>query len=404
MSKVLIVDDERLIIEYVSKLLDTYGYEYDFIPKPKFLYQKLDSDNFDLILLDINMEGQDGVNILKELKSNDKYKDITVIMMTGEANQSIISTCFELGVADYITKPIRELEFKARVHSVMKLREFMRKLNKQNEELASSKKTIMESLKQIRDSIDAAKRIQNALLPPVDKIKSTLPETFIFYKPKDVVSGDFYWFDEISNGKGNKMVLFVGDCTGHGVPGAFMTALGTTLLKEILHNQHVTEPNKVLDHLNNNLTNILKQEGHDEQVQEGMDAAICTIDTASKTLEFSGAKMPLVFVKNGAAESVKGSLKSIGIQPAELARMEYNREKIKIESGTMFYLFTDGFQDQLNEENNKKYSRKRLMEVFGEMAKLSMDEQVGVLEKEFEKWKGENNQIDDILILGFRIA
>lgn len=402
MSKVLIVDDERLIIEYVSKLLDTYGYEYDFIPKPKFLYQKLDSDHYDLILLDINMEGEDGVNILEGLKKNEKYRDITVIMMTGEANQSIISRCFELGVADYITKPIRELEFKARVHSVMQLRAFMRKLGAQNEELESSKKMVVESLQQIRDSIDAAKRIQTALLPPIERLQSVLPESFIFYKPKDVVSGDFYWFGELSNGESKKVVLFVGDCTGHGVPGAFMTALGTTLLKEILHNRHPGKPHEVLDLLNNNLTNVLKQEGHDEQIQEGMDAAICAIDVAAKTLEFAGAKLPLVHVKNGTAQNIKGSLKSVGIQPIEFNRIGFTTEQLQIEEESMFYLFTDGFQDQLNGGNTKKYSRKKLLSLFGDMAHRPMNEQMDILEKEVERWKGENDQIDDILILGFR--
>ncbi|MEQ9425182.1 MAG: response regulator [Cyclobacteriaceae bacterium] len=399
MSKVLIVDDERLIIEYVGKLLSSYGYDYDFIPKPKFLYEKLDSESFDLILLDINMEGQDGVNILKELKSSEKYRDYTVIMMTGEANQNVISKCFELGVADYITKPIRELEFKARVESSLKLQEFVKKVSKQNDDLAKSQKIIMDSVKKIRDSIDAAKRIQNAMLPSLEKIKENIPDTFIFYKPKDVVSGDFYWFDTIDD----KMIMAVGDCTGHGVPGAFMTALGTTLLKEIVLNQGTTNPEVILEELNKSLVNILTQDQLGEEVQEGMDLGICTIDPATKSIEFAGARRPLVYVKDEEISVLKGSKKSVGIQPEEFTSLEFFQEKIDIEADTTYYLYSDGFQDQFNEDNSKKYSRKRLFEVFVDISKDSMEKQVDVLEKELTDWKGSNQQVDDILILGFRL-
>jgi len=408
MSKVLIVDDERLIIEYVGKLLGSYGYDYDFIPKPKFLYEKLESDQFDLILLDINMEGQDGVNILKELKSSDKYKDYNVIMMTGEANQNVISKCFELGVADYITKPIRELEFKARVESTLKLQEYIKKVSKQNDDLATSQKIIMDSVKKIRDSIDAAKRIQNAMLPSLERIQSNLPETFVLYKPKDVVSGDFYWFDEVqlTNGQAGKtkLMMVVGDCTGHGVPGAFMTALGTTLLKEIILNQKIVKPEVVLEELNKSLVNILSQDNEGEDVQEGMDLGICAIDLNDKTIEFAGARRPLVYVKDGEISVLKGSKKSVGIQPEEYSGLEFFQEKINIEPDATYYLYTDGYQDQFNEDNSKKYSRKKLFEVFTENATASMNDQSDLLQTELETWKGESPQVDDILILGFRVA
>lgn len=407
MSKVLIVDDERLIIEYVGKLLASYGYDYDFIPKPKFLYEKLNTDHFDLILLDINMEGQDGVNILRDLKASDEYKDYTVIMMTGEANQNVISKCFELGVADYITKPIRELEFKARVESSLKLQEYVKQVSKQNEDLAKSQKIIMDSVKKIRDSIDAAKRIQNAMLPSLEKIQNNIPDTFVFYRPKDVVSGDFYWFDEVqlTNGQAgkSKLMMAVGDCTGHGVPGAFMTALGTTLLKEIIINQKIVKPEVILEELNKSLVNILSEDQKGDDVQEGMDLGICAIDVESKTIEFAGARRPLVYVNDGEISVLKGSKKSVGIQPEEYSSLEFFQEKISIEPGTTFYMYTDGFQDQFNEDNSKKYSRKKLFEVFAENSASPMDEQSKILADELQSWKGETPQVDDILILGFKI-
>ena len=419
MSKILIIDDERLVIEQVSKMLSGYGYEYDFISKPKFLYQKLDNEKFELILLDINMEGEDGITILKNLKENEKYKHLTIIMMTGEANQSIISQCFELGASDYVIKPIRELEFKARIKSIMKLQEYISKVEKQKEELRKNQNTIMKSLKKVElqnkviarknsaisASIKSAERIQNAILPSIEEIQSVIPEIFILFKPRDIVSGDFYWYRKIhsENGKDEKYILVVADCTGHGVPGAFMSALGTTLIKEIITGTRIISPSEILTSLNKKLTGIFIHEREEESIKDGMEIGICLIDPEKQMIHFSGAKRPLICIDEKGDISIHKSCNlSIGIQSKN--RVPHCKNiGLKINPKTTYYMFSDGYQDQFNHENNKRYTKRKVLNFLAQNKNYSLKKQEELLRNELDAWKGENRQTDDILIMGFSL-
>ena len=405
MSKILVVDDERLVLQQVSKYLESCDYEYDFISKPKFLYNKLESENFELILLDINMEGQDGMSILRDLKKSEKYKHHAVIMLTGEVGEKNISDCFELGASDYITKPIRELEFKARVKAVMELNQYIRTVEKQAEELRHNRETIMKSISKINASIDVAKRIQNAMLPSLKDLRNMLPKSFIFFKPKDIVSGDFYWCDRVIDpSEGQELIIIAaGDCTGHGVSGAFMTALGTTLLKEIISHNQILEPNKILQELNKRLIAIITSEDK-EAIKEGMEICVSVIDKRKQLLHFSGAKRPIINIsKNGDMSVNRGSIFSIGSQHIKTNDIKFDKYVIELEKGSTYYMFSDGFQDQFNEENAKKYSRKKLLDFFKENYSKSFDEQKELLEQELNSWKGQAIQTDDILIMGFQV-
>ena len=406
MSKILILDDERLVLQQVSKYVESYGYEYDFISKPKFLQYKLDSDHFDLILLDINMAGQDGISILRDLRKNKAYDDIAIIMLTGEVSEKIISQCFELGAADYITKPIRELEFKARVKAVMDLNDHIHQVEMQAKELQKNKETIMAAMKKINSSIDAARRIQGAMLPSKVDLGLTFPDFFVFFQPKDIVSGDFYWCDQFeeTNKKIQKQVVVVAaDCTGHGVSGAFMTALGTTLLKEIISHSKVREPDEVLYELNQRLISIITREG-EEDIREGMEVAICMIDKANKKICFAGAKRPLIMIsESGELTVIKGSMSSIGVQHPKRMEAKFEKHIVSIENGTTYYMISDGFQDQFDSENIKKYSKKKLLDFLQTHYKQPFSEQERLLKEELENWKGDIVQTDDILVMGFKI-
>lgn len=393
MSKVLILDDERQVIQQVSTLLDSFGYDYDFIPKADFLFRKLDSDDFDLILLDINMAGRDGVSLLRELKSTEQYKDIEVIMMTGETDDRILSECFELGAADYITKPIKELVLKARVKAVLDKQMYIREINTQQKLLA-------EKNKNITDSIKYAKRIQEAVLPHLDELNQLLPEHFILFKPRDIVSGDFYWFYAVQD----RLVLAAVDCTGHGIPGAFMSMIGNICLKNIIHENPQIAANEILNELHAQVHSLLKQDATDNR--DGMDMSLVIVTQSKRTLEFAGAKNPLIYFQNGNAYKIKGDKMPIGSNWKKYKDERiFTNHVIELNYPTTIYLCSDGYQDQFGGERNEKFMSKRLFKLLDEVHQKPMAEQGQILETTFSQWmtQGNESQLDDMLVIGARI-
>jgi len=400
MSKILILDDERQVIQQVSTLLESFGYDYDFIPKADFLFRKLDSDHFDLILLDINMAGRDGVSLLRELKSTEAYHDIEVIMMTGETDDRVLSECFELGAADYITKPIKELVLRARVKAVIDKQMYIREISKQKRLLAEQKAIVDEKNKNITDSIKYAKRIQEAILPDQAVLQSILPEHFILFKPRDIVSGDFYWFHQIDH----RVVLAAVDCTGHGIPGAFMSMIGNICLKNIIKENPDIHANEVLNELHIHICTLLKQEQTDNR--DGMDMALVIIDQDQKKMEFSGAKNPLLYFQNGYATKIKGDKTPIGSNwKRNQNERNFTNHVINLEVPTTIYLYSDGYQDQFGGEHNEKFMSKQLLELLTEIHAKPLTEQGHILDNKMAQWMvmGNESQLDDILIIGAKI-
>ncbi len=401
MSKILILDDERQVIQQVSKLLESFGYDYDFIPKADFLFRKLDSDQFDLILLDINMAGRDGVSLLRELKRTEAYQDIEVIMMTGETDDRILSECFELGAADYITKPIKELVLRARVKAVIDKQMYIREISKQKRLLAEQKAIVDEKNKNITDSIKYAKRIQEAILPDQAVLQSILPEHFILFKPRDIVSGDFYWFHEIDH----RIVLAAVDCTGHGIPGAFMSMIGNICLKNIVKETPNIGAHEVLNELHQQILILLKQNQTDNR--DGMDMALVIIDRDQKKMEFAGAKNPLLYFQNGYSHKIKGDKTPIGSNwKRNQHERDFTNHVINLEVPTTIYLYSDGYQDQFGGEHNEKFMSSRLVALLTEIHEKPLPEQGHILDNQMAQWMvmGNESQLDDILVIGVKIV
>jgi serine phosphatase RsbU (regulator of sigma subunit) len=294
-----------------------------------------------------------------------------------------------------------------------------RVIEKRNKELRttldivkSQKNQIEMAHEQITASINYAKYIQSSVLPKADELESCLGEHFILHKPAEIISGDFYWVSEI----GNKAIIAAADCTGHGVPGAFMSMLGITLLNEIVNKDSVTNPGVILDRLRKEVTDSLKQTGERWEQKDGMDIALCTIDRENMKLQFAGAINPLYLIRNSIIEEVaitdnesagenrlieiKGDTMPIGITD----EMEnFTSHEIDIQKGDIYYLFTDGFPDQFGGPNHKKFSYKQFREQLIKNKTTTMTDQKLILEKVFYEWMGNNNQTDDILVIGFKI-
>jgi tetratricopeptide (TPR) repeat protein len=279
--------------------------------------------------------------------------------------------------------------------------------------IVNLQKTQIESAnKEITSSIEYAKSIQTSVLPKTDTIESCLGEHFILYKPAEIVSGDFYWVSE----KDHKTIIVAADCTGHGVPGAFMSMLGITLLDEIVNKESVTNPGLILDRLRKEVTSSMKQKGEKGERREGMDIALCTLDRENMKLNFAGAINPLYLIRettilnNTVTESepmanyrlieIKGDPMPIGI--SEEMR-NFTSNEIDIQSGDTYYMFTDGFPDQFGGMNHKKFSYKQFKEQLVKTKSKTMAEQKLLLEKVLSEWMGNNSQTDDIMVIGFRI-
>lgn len=261
------------------------------------------------------------------------------------------------------------------------------------------KLVIEEQHKSISDSIRYAKTIQTAILPSADKINASFPDAFILYKPKDVVSGDFYWFHDMVD----RILLAAVDCTGHGVPGAFMSVVGSNLLNQIASLAPMTNPDYILSELNDSVSIALHQRQENSESKDGMDAAIVRINKQKNTIDFAGAMRPLFLVNktNGLTE-IKGDRISVGGAGSGKLR-KFKRHTIPYEKGDAIYLCSDGFADQFGGEKNKKFTSRALKELLLSISQHEMKEQKTLIEEAFNKWKGNNEQVDDLLVIGVRL-
>lgn len=275
-----------------------------------------------------------------------------------------------------------------------------RNLNKDLEDkVAERTEELTEKNYKITSSINYAKRIQQAVMPPKWQLNSHLPDAMVLFKPRDIVSGDFYWFTEIE-APSRKTVLAAVDCTGHGVPGAFMSMVGNAYLNQIVRLQGIVSPEQILDALHQNIRKDLKQK--ETQNRDGMDIALVVIDHEAQSLEFAGAKNPLLYMQGGALTEVKGDKLPVGGYAHE-EEQSFTKHVIDISKPTTFYVYSDGFQDQFGGPKGRKFMSRRLKNLLLEIHSLPMNEQKQVLEERLQNWRGEQRQVDDILVIGVHL-
>lgn len=277
-----------------------------------------------------------------------------------------------------------------------------RKIQQQNEEITAQKSQIEEQNKEMADknskitaSINYAKRIQAVMLPVITDVRKAFKDLFILYKPRDIVSGDFYWFAEAHG----YHYFAVADCTGHGVPGALMSMTGAMLLNHVVKEKGLTTVDDILKELHLGVANLLNAK--ESNVQDGMDIALCRIDKQQMTMDFAGAKQPLIYIKNGEPITIKPNREPIGGSAYQYYRT-YESHTIDVEEGMVFYISSDGYPDQFN-KNGKKFLKKKFRELLVEIHKRPLEEQLVILDRTIEDWKKNTQQTDDILVAGFII-
>ncbi len=270
---------------------------------------------------------------------------------------------------------------------------------KSNSEKSKLNKTLKENHKKIDDSIDYAEKIQSAILPAIDGLNQILPNSFILFKPKDVVSGDFYWFDKIKD----KIIIAAIDCTGHGIPGALMSMMGNAILNNIILEKQIISPKEILNQLNEQLKQALNQNENDPfSSLDGMDMSLCVIDTKNKLLTYAGAMNPIYVVNNGEIETLEVTKRGIGGFDLYKAG-DFKEFTKKIDVDDKFYMLTDGFQDQFGGEAKEKFNLKRFKDLVLRLESQPLTNQKNNFNKALTEWKKDNDQTDDILIIGFSL-
>jgi serine phosphatase RsbU (regulator of sigma subunit) len=272
-------------------------------------------------------------------------------------------------------------------------------IEQKNKYLEDAYRVIEGYIGKITDSIRYAERIQQAILPPLSISKNFFSDSFDLFKPKDFVSGDFYWLTV----KDEALYVAVADCTGHGVPGAFMSIIGMDLLSQAVTQQNISEPSKILDFINIELRNKLRKEDEEEMVlKDSMDIAVIKLNYEQCQLTYSGALIPLTIIRKGKLTEYKPDHASIGIS-SKIFNRPFSQQKIDIMPNDWIYIYTDGFMDQFGGESNKKFMRSRFFSALIEVSKKNGAEQKNELKRVFSAWKGNNEQIDDVLVLGLKV-
>jgi len=278
-----------------------------------------------------------------------------------------------------------------------KVKERTEEVVKQRDEIEQQREKLEELYNDVTDSILYAKRLQYSILPPKDKILEIIPNSFVYFKPKDIVSGDFYWFEKINN----KSLYAAVDCTGHGVPGAFMSLVGANGLNSAVKEHQITKPSEILNYLNAYVSDSLNKDAEDSKIRDGMDMTICSIDYDNMILEYSGANNPLYVIRDNEVIITKADKNAIAsFKPGEKS---FTNHTFEIKKGDVIYVFSDGYADQFGGAKGKKFMYKNFRKLLFDIHHLPMNEQKTILHNELKSWQGDVEQVDDILVIGVKI-
>lgn len=339
-----------------------------------------------------NSENSAQINeMLTKFDTDKKEQEIQLLqkdqLITKFWRNSLIIGCFLILIVALLLYNRNKVKHKANVL-----------LSKQKEEIELKNNQLGSKNKEITDSIKYAKHLQMAILPPDSQVKRLLPDSFVLYKPKDIVSGDFYWIEEW----GTQVLVAAADCTGHGVPGAFMSIVGNNLLQQAVFNYGLSKPFLILNNVNKNISRMLHQSEETATVKDGMDIALVSIDYSKKVIEYAGAFNPLWIIRKDELIEIKADKHPVGAFVGEELK-QFTHQEFIFEKGDTLYIFTDGYADQFGGPKGKKFKYKQLQNILLQNISKSMAEQKSILESSIVSWQGNLEQIDDILIIGIRL-
>jgi serine phosphatase RsbU (regulator of sigma subunit) len=368
----------------------------------------MEQKTIQLVITDQRMADMSGIEFLEMILS--LYPDSMRMVMTEPSDKDSIIQAFNRGnIFRYVPKPWNSEDLKLSIDSAMEVYNLKiqnrnlinyledAKLNLEQKVMERTREIEQQRLK-ITDSIQYASRIQKALMFPSELQEKLMPPHFILNKPKDIVSGDYFW---VSN-KNDRLIIAVADCTGHGVPGAFMSILGINLLNGIVNNLKTPRANDILNELRDQIIKALGQTGKRDEAREGMEMALCVVDFEHSIVQFSGAFRPMYLIREGDLIVINGDRMPIGIY--EEVKVSFSNKEIPFKEHDILYLFTDGYVDQIGGLQRKTFKSVRFKKLLKEICHLPLKEQQSILREEHEIWRSGQEQIDDILILGVELS
>ena len=344
----------------------------------------------------------------KEMELKQQRKDLLAAKKL--ERQSLITKSVFLGLVlmiilaffifkNYRIKQKSNLQLAEKNKQILERNEELKQKNEEikaiSEEMERQRDIAINARKEVMDSIQYAKRIQTAVLPAKEMFVGTIADYFIFFRPRDIVSGDFYWMKQIDE----YIIIVAADCTGHGVPGAFMSLLGVAFLNKIV-NENMLDSAKILDSLRDHIIEALHQTWDDTEAKDGMDLSLVVVNTKTKELQYSGAYNPLYHFRNGELNEIKADKMPIGLHVKE--NKPFNARKLKLLKDDVVYLFSDGYADQFGGKQGRKFKYRRFKDLLKTASKLPMSEQKKLIAETHESWKNKEKQLDDILVIGLR--
>ena len=398
--KILLVEDNHSDVELMMNVLTKTERRYNIRivkSKEQFIFE-LDAYYPDVIVSGYTAPDMSSLEALDIARKKDS--EFPFILVTGPVSEEFAVDCIRAGVDDYILKGniIRlPLSIDAVFSKALAKREKETILS-MHQELKLAYSAIEENNKNMMDSINYAKLIQDAMLPEKAVLTNYFPNSLIIYRPKDIVSGDFYWFVE----RDKKLFIAVADCTGHGVPGSLMSMIGYSLLNEIVNVKKVRRPSEILSHLNRGIRRTLKQDKTGNQRCDGMDIALCAIDRDKHQIEFAGANRHLIFFRDKELEMVRGNKFGIGGLHDESV-IAFTNHNISYDFGDIIYMCTDGYADQFGGTKGKRMMTRNMIKILEKSLSFGVGEQEQLLNHWLDKWQGNYEQTDDILLIGIQL-
>jgi ligand-binding sensor domain-containing protein/serine phosphatase RsbU (regulator of sigma subunit) len=372
-------------VRYQYKL-EGYDLDWSDISEQRYAYySRIDDGNFEFRIRAYNAEGMVSELPVPMKISVDKpfWKKWYFFLFAGLGAALILFLAFK----------IRERNLRLEKERIE------RELAIRTREVIEQKREIEHKNRDITDSINYAQRIQASILPPVSRIRESFAESFLFYQPRDIVSGDFYWFDKVNE---NKFLIVCADSTGHGVPGAFMSMIGTTLIKDICSRPNVTSPSEILETLDREITNTLNQNVEPSMKStDGMDITVCEFDLKRNYLRVASAMRPIIMYHKNELEYIRGSRNSIGGYATH--EKAFENQGFQLKPGDIIYLFSDGYPDQFGGPLGKKFKMARLKNLLSDICTRPMEEQYDHVSNNFFLWKGDHDQVDDVLFMAVKI-
>ena len=408
--RVLIVDDNENNIFSLKMLLEMIDnvkvFEADSGEAGLEIALKTD---LDLILLDVQMPNMNGFEVAKFLKMSSKTSKIPVIFVTAVfKEEEFKKRGFDLGAVDYLTKPIEDIAFLNKIKLYFKLFDKEKELKELNNSLKEQVKAqtlkltnqnekLIDYQKHLTQNIEYSSMIQSSILPTRHELDSNFDDYFVIWEPKDIVSGDLYFFKKLSTG----FILVVADCTGHGVSGAFMTMMLKSVLDSVISRNLCFSPSDILKRLNRKIKKLLNQTTTVSSIDSGLDAGVIVFDNVAQKLLFSGAQISLFTILNDSIKYYKADKASIGYRRSNFD-YEFKTHSIGLNERYL-YLTTDGLIDQLGGVKSLPFGKRRLKKILLENYKKDFKEQKEIILNEFENYMGDEDRLDDVTLFGFKI-